>query len=104
MKVVINCCFGGFRLSVLAQRELAAHGRFCDKRGHQLCGEDIPRDDLALVAVVEKLGCQLASGKSSDLHVVEIPDGVNWIISDYDGSECVEEVHRSWGVRPDCGR
>lgn len=56
----------------------------------------IDRADPALVAVVEELGEQ-SWGKFAELKIVEIPDGVNWEVSDYDGMESVEERHRSWG-------
>lgn len=56
---------------------------------------DIPRNDADLVAVVEELG-KRASGKCADLKVVEIPDGVEWEIKEYDGNEHVAEVHRTW--------
>jgi len=35
-------------------------------------------------------------GTYSDLKVVEIPDGVNWYIEEYDGLEHVAERHRTW--------
>jgi hypothetical protein len=56
---------------------------------------DMERNDPDLVAVVEELG-DLASGQCSNLKVVEIPDDIQWEISDYDGMERVEECHRSW--------
>lgn len=56
---------------------------------------DIDRDDEDLIAVVELLG-KKASGRFSDLTIVEIPDGIYWEISEYDGLETVEEKHRSW--------
>lgn len=54
------------------------------------------RTDPDLVAVVEELGPRAASGSCADLRVIEIPDDVNWEITEYDGYESVEEVHRSW--------
>jgi hypothetical protein len=57
---------------------------------------DIPRNDPALVQMVEELGSDKASGKHSELVVVEIPDDVAWEISEYDGMERVHESHRSW--------
>lgn len=56
----------------------------------------IPRDDPALVQVVEELG-KKAGGDYSDLRVVEIPDDVSWEIDEYDGMEHVAESHRTWG-------
>lgn len=63
---------------------------------HGLYDKDIPRDDPDLVSVVEELGCKGASGQYASLSVVEIPDGVQWQIEEYNGSEHVAEVHRTW--------
>ncbi|WP_353727289.1 hypothetical protein ABQ274_12685 [Lactococcus lactis] len=49
-------------------------------------GFDDDRGNKDLVEVIEKLG-EKASGKYSDLKVVEIPDGASYEISDYDGIE-----------------
>jgi hypothetical protein len=56
---------------------------------------DIERNDADLVAVVEELA-DAACGMFAELKVVEIPDDVSWEISEYDGMESVEELHRSW--------
>lgn len=56
---------------------------------------NIKRTDEKLTKVVEELGSE-ASGSCSNLRVVEIPDGVEWEIDDYDGQESIHEVHRSW--------
>lgn len=56
---------------------------------------DIDRDDPYLVQTVEDLG-EKANGKFAELRVVEIPDGVEWQIEEYDGNEWVSEVHRTW--------
>lgn len=53
------------------------------------------RNDPILVQVVEELGAE-ASGRFSELEVVEIPDGIEWEIDEYDGQETVDEKHRSW--------
>lgn len=55
----------------------------------------LERDDDDLIAVVEELGKE-ANGRFAQLEVVEIPDGVNWELDDYDGIETIHEVHRIW--------
>lgn len=55
----------------------------------------IPRDDPALVQVVEEMG-RAADGDCARLEVVEIPDDVAWHIEEYDGNEQVAEDHRTW--------
>jgi hypothetical protein len=57
---------------------------------------DLERNDPIFIKVVEKLGDK-ASGRHADLTIVEIPDGVEWVIEEYDGLEHVAEAHRTWG-------
>jgi hypothetical protein len=113
-KIVINKCHGGFGLSddaVMRYGELAGlnlvktttnygfsmfykEGRVDDAlhfyEGH------IERDDKYLVEVVEEMGDK-ACGRYADLKVVEIPDGAQWQIEEYDGWEHIAEKHRTWG-------
>jgi hypothetical protein len=56
---------------------------------------DIPRDDPALVQVVEELGAA-AADQFSELRIAIVPDDVKWYIDEYDGQEWVAEVHRTW--------
>jgi hypothetical protein len=56
---------------------------------------DIPRDDPALVQLVEELGAAAADGYS-ELRIADVPDGVQWFIEEYDGKEWVAEKHRTW--------
>lgn len=88
-KVVINVCYGGFGLSTAAKERLAELG---------LTGPynfDIKRDDPRLVQVVEEL-VEKAADQYAKLKIVEIPDDIEWEISEYDGNEVVEEKHRKW--------
>ena len=85
MKIVINRCYGGFGLSEKAMKFLGVDSD---------CPE-IERNDPKLVECVEKLG-EEANDMYAKLKVVEIPDDVDWEIDEYDGMECVEEVHRRW--------
>ena len=92
MKVVINTDFGGFGLS---DEALALYAEKKGKPVDEVYDFDIPRDDLVLVWVVEHLGLK-ANGDYAELKVVEIPEGVDWFISNYDGIEHVAERHRTW--------
>lgn len=92
MKIVINDCYGGFGLSEEAEelyvQKKNISGPF---RG------DILRNDSVLVEVVETLGDK-ASGKYSELTVVEIPDDVtDWRIEEYDGWEHIAEGRKWYG-------
>lgn len=64
-------------------------------RRHAISDYDIPRDDAALLQVVEEMGSR-ANGRSASLHIVEIPDGVEWEVEEYDGKEWIAERHRTW--------
>lgn len=55
----------------------------------------VERTDKDLIEVIEELG-EEASGSCGDIHIIEIPDNVDWEIDDYDGIETVHERHRSW--------
>jgi hypothetical protein len=48
-----------------------------------------------LVQVIEELG-EEANGSHAKLEVIEIPDGVEYTIDEYDGIESIHEKHRSW--------
>lgn len=107
MKVVINKCCGRFRLSRAAMKKYAdlqgwrweSEGDYTFLKndfGEAVYDTDIPRDCPLLVEVVETLGGKVSSFYS-ELKVVEIPDGVDFTISDYGGMETIHEKHRSWG-------
>lgn len=115
MKVVINKCHGGFGLSdkgieyfgeLKNLNLIKQKGTYFTLSGYDwYVGEiadanyfsdsSIARDDPDLVRVVEELG-EEASGKYAELRIVEIPDGVEWEIEEYDGLEWVAEKHRTW--------
>jgi len=119
MKVVINSDYGGFGVSILAMKHILqrkgitgivfkdalnnqvikkdisdALYYMCDSDGEYF-NPDLPRDDIDLIAVIEELGDK-ANARYSSLKIVEIPDGVNYEIEEYDGSEWLSEVHRKW--------
>ena len=111
MKVVINRCYGGFGVSTAAVLAMRERGSEWAKQ-EVLKGEAYPdgriedfdynshsyglsRNDADLIAVVEAMGKE-ADGEHADLRIVEIPDGVEFEIDDYDGMESIHEAHRSW--------
>ena len=53
------------------------------------------RNDPLLIQVVEELGDK-SNGGFANLSIVEIPDDVEWEISEYDGFEHIAEKHRTW--------
>ncbi len=55
------------------------------------------RQDLDLIELIETKGSDWCSGELAELVVVEIPDGIEWEIEEYDGVEWVSEAHRTWG-------
>ena len=84
MKLVINTCFGGFELSPVALARYAELKQF----------NIMNRNDPCLVQVVEELG-EAANTECSKLEIVEIPDGINWSINNYDGKESVESFYHT---------
>ena len=91
MKVVINSCYGGFGLSKTAK------DLYSEISGNEVVFDEfvISRADPVLVQVVEELG-EFADGDFAELKIVEIPDGVDWFIQEYDGVEWIAERHRIW--------
>lgn len=95
-KVVFNTCYGGFSLSTAATK------RFAELTGRSLqwLGDDLRRDDPALVQVVEELGAA-ADGRYARLQIKEVPTGTRYRIDEYDGLESVMTVDDyDWSVAP----
>jgi hypothetical protein len=97
-KIVINTCFGGFGLSdeaiaMYRERKGIAAGQ------RATYADELARDDADLIAVVETLGAEKASGRHANLKVVEVPMWLQekgWDIEEYDGSEHIAENHQTW--------
>ena len=84
MKLVLNKCYGGFRLS-----EKACELLKCSPYSYE---EFDKRFAPALIDVVEKLGKE-ASAAMARLKIVEIPDNAtDWDINEYDGAEKITYV------------
>lgn len=102
MKIVINRCYGGFGLSkealeLYAEKKGISLGKWNEtwKFYEDISNGDIERNDPVLVEIVESMGSK-ANGGAAELKVVEIPDGVEWSVHEYDGNEWVAEAHRTW--------
>jgi len=71
------------------------------RKGHGILGRyweswlDDDRTNPLLVQTVEKLG-EKANGRCAELKIVEIPDGTEYTIEEYDGWEHIAESHRTW--------
>lgn len=85
MKVVINDGWGGFGLS---QEAIDLLAKIKGKNASEINVYYMDRNDEDLVKVVELLGDK-ANMICSDLKVVEIPKGIEYKISEYDGWEKV---------------
>lgn len=101
MKIVRNSCYGGLSFSKELYKELGIEWDNYGYLSNEKLGiksENIEefRTSQKLISAIEKIGEKMASGDLSRLEVVEIPDGIIWTISDYDGIETIEEKHRSW--------
>lgn len=88
-KVVINSCHGGYGLSKEAYSFLGI-----EWDGYGFAFED-DRSNSRLVRCVEELG-SMANKHYADLRVVDIPEGVDWTLNEYDGAEWIAEKHRVW--------
>lgn len=122
MKVVVNRCYGGFGLSDAACEWLMNNRGYTLGDGNRKedwetfnivtwnmlsryalvrTPDGVDRYDTAfrshpdIIAVVEALG-KAANGMCAELEIVEIPDDIEWHISEYDGTETIHEDHRSW--------
>lgn len=100
-KVVYNNCFGGFSLSKEAAKMLnKLKGEVvCDlEYGYIEDKNAVPRHDKDLVAVVEKLGSERASGECAYLKIAEIDSNI-YRIDNYDGAEnVITQDEQNWIV------
>jgi hypothetical protein len=110
-KIVYNACYGGFSLSDAAIRRYAEikgldlvaiqNGYSLDWQtaaGEYFSSRDIPRDDKALVQVVEEMQ-EAANGLCADLAIEDVPSSTLYRIDEYDGMESVmTQADYDWKV------
>lgn len=72
--------------------------KYRDSGGQQRYWDSWTRDSRThplILRVVEEMG-EAANGRHAELRIVDVPDGVEWEIDEYDGNEHVAEKHRTW--------
>lgn len=92
MEVLINRCYGGVGLSKEAIALYNQRSATPIKEHFDIYHR---RTDPVLHQVVRELGDR-ANGDFAQLKIVEIPDGVDWVVQDKDGMEEVAERYRIW--------
>lgn len=88
--------------AVIGDKELLHHystspvidGKY--EGGSYFSDSGIPRDDPALVQLVEELG-EAADGYHAQLEIVDVPKGIEYTVEEYNGIEWIAERHRTWG-------
>ena len=90
MKIVINRAEGVF---VLSRKALDFIRKA--KKLKRISVRDLARDDPHLIEAIELFG-NVEKTEFCDLHIVEIPDGVQWQLEDHDCQEWISEKHRTW--------
>lgn len=81
MKVVINVCYGGWGLSEAAEKLV---NKALDENPSVFGTQE------EVVKLIEEFGSEFVSGPHSKLEIVEVPDGLEYSISEYDGFESIE--------------
>lgn len=101
MKIAINRTWGGFGVSESIYKELGFkwddYGYLDNEKfGIEDNNDYAWRIEPRLIAAIEKIGEEKASGCCAHIKITEIPDGIEWEIAEYDGIESVHEQHNSW--------
>jgi len=92
MKIILNKCYGGYGVSEAAAK------LYSKKSGKEVTEDDLDTDyrtDPILIEVVEELG-DAANGDYAELRVVTIPDGMDYVIDEYDGIERLHQRVKYW--------
>ncbi len=101
MKIAVNKCYGGFGVSPAVYAELGIEWDdygYLDNEAFGIESDNYLeyRQHPRLIAAIEKVGEDAASGSRSEVRIIDIPDGIEWEIDAYDGIETIHEAHRSW--------
>ena len=100
MKIVINACFGGFSVSESVFKalgvEYSGNGRLDNYFFNIKSSNDEAYRSCERLIMATEVAGEGASGRHANLKIVEIPDGIDWYIHEYNGMESVHEAHRYW--------
>lgn len=101
MKIAVNKCFGGFGVSEAAFAELGLEWNgdgYLENKDFGIESDNRLeyRSHPKLIAAIEKIGEKAASGHFAKVRIVDVPEGVEWEIGEYNGIETMHETHRSW--------
>jgi len=108
MKVVINDCYGGYGISFDAMLDLVRikgldyavvvdeSEKVIQVEGRNYYHWDIDRADKDLIQLLEEKGNEYVSDSCAQLKVIEIPDGIEYVILEFDGTERIVEKGRVW--------
>lgn len=93
MKIVINTQYGGFCVKDCMKKHFPElrwefEGQISWNRSHESL-----RTSQIIIDAIES-GQDV--GDNCKLKVVEIPDGIEYTIEEYDGVEWIAEKHRTW--------
>jgi len=106
MKVLINNCYGGFNFSHEAcklwlERNNISFIESTNKLGEPLLNIDgkpvyvahmIAPNDPTMIQIFEEKGSEFVSGYCSEIILVEVPDGCQYRIGEYDGIEHIDQI------------
>lgn len=71
-------------------------GEAFDRLVYKLPPKEESRTDPVLIGIIEKYGDKNRYGCHAPT-AIEVPDGVEWIVDEYDGMESLHEAHRVFG-------
>ena len=107
MKVFVNECYGGFGFSneacimwlekqgipveIFDHDDRYAHTFLVDGEKRYL-RTGISRTDAVMIEIFEEKGSEFVSGPHAELELVEVPDGCQYSIHEYDGTEYIDET------------
>ena len=106
MKVLINNCYGGYAISYQACKLWLERNNisFTENKDDYwdvefiidgkptYLSHQISRDDSTIIQIFEEKGSEFTSGSLSELILVEIPDGCQYRIGEYDGMESIDQT------------